>query len=81
FDAELLQIPEGTDAISLGKLSGWAAAGYQRAQGRLRSLTGNDRQLAEAIAEILTEVKPGPLEHVLELGRQAARDAGLSPNW
>jgi len=81
FDAELLQIPQNRDAISRGKLSGWAAAGDERAQGRLRSLTGGDRELAEAIAESLTEVKPGPPEHVLELGRHAARDAGLSPDW
>ena len=81
FDAELLQIPQNRDAISLGKLSGWAAAGDGRAQGRLRSLTGGDRELAEAIAESLTEVNPGPPEHVLELGRHAARDAGLSPDW
>lgn len=78
FDAELLQIPRGRDAFSLGKLSGWAAAGDESAQRRLRSLTGTDRKLADAIAESLAELKPGAPEHVLELGRSAARAAGLS---
>jgi hypothetical protein len=81
FDAELLQIPAEEDAVSLGKIAGWAAAGDGRAQRRLDSLTGHKRELAEAITDGLTEEALGPPEHVLELGRAAARDVGLSPDW
>lgn len=78
FDAELLQIPRDEDALSVGKIAGWAAAGDTRAARRLRALTGRNRKLAEAITEGLAEAH-GPPEHVLELGNRAAREAGLPP--
>lgn len=81
LDAHLLQVPQDEDAISLGKLAGWAAAGDKRAKQRLCSMTRSDRKLASAISESLKQVKPGPPSHVLELGRRAARAAGLSPDW
>lgn len=78
FDAELLQIPGDEDALSLGKVAGWAAAGDPRAARRLRALTGSNRKLAKAITEGLAEA-PGPPEHVLELGDRAAWETGLPP--
>ena len=73
FDADMLQIPEKQDAISLGKLAGWATAGDQRAVRQVRLLAGSARELAETIIDALSESPPGPAEALLKLATRAAR--------
>lgn len=64
--AEWLNLPEGTDSISIGKLAGWAAAGHHDSRKSLRDLSGHAGDLATALHAALTENPPCPAVALLD---------------
>lgn len=59
FDSSLLNTPTAHDAIALGKLSGWAAAGDASAKRAAERLNGNAHRLVRTVIDGLLEHRPG----------------------
>lgn len=66
FPVDELVMPSGTDLQSLGKLSGWAAAGDTRALISVEALKGDAYDLASSILAVLAEMPLAAPVHVLD---------------
>lgn len=66
FEAELLQIPTGDSPMTIGKLSGWAAAGDEHAAMAIASLAGESRETADQIVAMLASAPPRVPSHILD---------------